>query len=125
LHNAINPIQTFLGTDRTIESRSSLRCSDRRTTTRADGHWGQNVKLHDADLLQSELYAGRQYTETILDAAPEADGRCIFEVFGRTRNFTDAEAKIHALCQHLIVEYEVVGILNSGTCVNTVRLKAR
>ena len=66
--------------------------------------------MSQARLLQGKLQRRCQHSQTILHAAAEVDGRRFFEIFGRARNFADAEAEVHALRQHLVVEDEVVGV---------------
>src|SRR5438445_13693492 len=61
--------------------------------------------------LQRELQRRDQHTEAVFDTPPEVDRRSFLKILGRARNLPDAGAKIHALCQHLIIEDEVVGIL--------------
>src|SRR5579872_1473076 len=71
----------------------------------------EDSKIHDAEFLQSELQSCCEHAETVLHAAPEIDGRGIFKILGRARDFTDAEAEVNALCEHLVVEDEIIGIL--------------
>src|SRR5208282_362806 len=42
---------------------------------------------------------------------PEIDGRSFFEILRRAGDFADTKAEMNALCQHLIVEHKVVGVL--------------
>src|ERR1700676_4842496 len=66
--------------------------------------------MSQADSLQGKLQGCGQDAEAILHATAKVDGRGLFEILCGTGDFANAEAEVHALGQHLIVEDEVVGI---------------
>src|ERR1700730_10979527 len=70
----------------------------------------ESPKMEQSDPLQGELKRGSEHAEAIHNAAAEVNGRCLFEVLRGTRDFSDAEAEMYALGEHLIVEDEVVGV---------------
>jgi len=49
----------------------------------------------------------------------------LLKVFGGTGHLADAETKIHALGEHLIIEDEIVAVFPQRQAVRTSRLKAR
>src|ERR1700722_2117898 len=61
-------------------------------------------QVRQADSLQSELKSSRQHSETVLHAAAEVDGRRFLEIFRRAGNFSDTEAEVNTLRQHLVIE---------------------
>src|SRR6266702_2695629 len=66
--------------------------------------------MNQADPLQRKLQGRRQHAKTVLHTAAKVDGRGFFEILRGAGNFSNAEAEVHALSQHLIVEDEVVGV---------------
>src|ERR1700728_2174006 len=66
--------------------------------------------MKQADSLQGKLQGCGQHAETVLHAAAKVDGRSLFEILRGAGDFADAEAEVHALGQHLVVEDEVVGV---------------
>src|SRR5579859_2991864 len=67
-------------------------------------------QMDQAEPLQDKLHRRGQHAESVLHAAPEVDGRSLFEIFCGARDFANTETEMHALCEHLIVEDEVVGV---------------
>ena len=67
-------------------------------------------QVHESESLACKLQRGSDDAKSIFHAAPEINRGRLFEVLGRTRHFADAETEVDALCQHLVVEDEVVGI---------------
>src|SRR5579863_9510751 len=70
--------------------------------------------MDQSDSLQRELQRGAEHAESVGDAAAKIDRRSLFEILRRTGHFPDAKAEMHALCEHLIVEDKIVGILEQG-----------
>ncbi len=52
-----------------------------------------------------------QYSQTVFHAPAEVDAGSLFEVFGRTGHLGNIKPGKDDLGEHLIIEYEVVGIL--------------
>src|SRR5271154_820774 len=70
--------------------------------------------MEHADLFEGELKSGGEDAEAVFHAAAEVDGGGLLEIFRRAGNFSDAEAEMDALRQHLVVEDEVVGVFEQG-----------
>ena len=85
----------------------------------------ETPKLDEPDPLEPILQSSAENSEAILHASAEVNGGCFFKIFRGAGNFADTESKMYALRQHLVVEHEVVGILQQGKAVRTLRLKAR
>jgi len=68
----------------------------------------EDLELGQASFLQGKLQARHQYTEAISRRPPKTDRRSLRKIFGGTGNLADAEAEVDALCEHLIVEDEIV-----------------
>src|SRR5579859_3185738 len=66
--------------------------------------------VYDSHLLQCKLQGGGQHAESVLHATAEIDGRSFLEILRRARDLSDAESEVHALCKHLVIENEVIGI---------------
>src|SRR5262245_19869524 len=61
--------------------------------------------------LQNKLHGRREHAQTVPNAPREIDRRRFSKILRRTRDLADAEAEVHALRQHLVVEYEIVRVL--------------
>src|ERR1700751_4335257 len=70
----------------------------------------EDSKAPEAGPLKGELQSGSQHAETVRDTSPKINRRSLFEILRRTRNLSDAVAKVHALCEHLVVDDEIVGV---------------
>src|SRR5262249_19181913 len=68
-------------------------------------------QIRQADALSSELECGRQHTQSVSYTAPEVDRGRFLKILSGARYFPDAETEVYALCQHLVIENEVVRIL--------------
>src|SRR6185369_9313203 len=71
----------------------------------------EDTKMRQPRFLQGKLQRRREHPEAVGHAAAEVDGGCFFEILGRARYLANAETKVHTLCQHLIVEDEIIGVL--------------
>src|SRR5262245_12695133 len=69
---------------------------------------GEEAAVHETHAMQSEGERRAQHAEAVHDAAPDIDGRRFFEILRRAGNLADREAEVRHLCQHLVVEHEVV-----------------
>ena len=69
---------------------------------------GRRARPH---LPECKLKAGEQHAKAVFHAAAEIDGGGLLEILRRAGNLADAEAEIHTLRQHLVVEDEVLRVL--------------
>src|SRR5271166_2180946 len=72
--------------------------------------FAENGVAGDSGALERKLKRGLQNFETVSNAAPEIYGGGFREIFCRAGNFADAEAEVHALGEHLVVENEIVAV---------------
>src|SRR5690242_19984993 len=70
----------------------------------------EDAKTAHPYFLQSVLQRGGQHPQPVLHAAAEIDGGGFGEVLGGAGDFSDVEAEIDALRQHLVVEDKIVGV---------------
>ena len=68
----------------------------------------KNLRIAEAPLLQSELHRRLQNTQTVNDTASEIDGRGLLKILCRTAHLANPVSKPDDLCQHLVVEDEIV-----------------
>ena len=71
---------------------------------------GQKLRLLEPQLGEPVVARDPQDPAAIDQAAPEADGRRLWQVRGRAGHLGDAETEESGLDQHLVVEHEVVGV---------------
>src|SRR5580698_2665749 len=69
-------------------------------------------QVNQADALEEKLERGGEDSEAVFHTAAKVDGRGFFEIFRGAGNFTDAKAEVDTLGEHLVIEYEVVGIFD-------------
>src|ERR1700722_2760897 len=74
----------------------------------------ENPEVTHPPFLQGELQGCSDYAQSVSHTAPEIDGGCLLEIFGRARDLANVEAEIYALRQHLVVEYKVVRVFQQG-----------
>src|SRR5208337_3267349 len=71
-------------------------------------------QVKQAPFAQRKLKTRQQHAKAVFHAAAKIDGRSLFEILGRTGHLPNAEAEIHALGQHLVVEDEVPRVFHEG-----------
>jgi len=79
--------------------------------------WGQPPGSEDPRRRQPELQGRPQHPEPVLHASKKPDGRGLFEVPSRAGDLPDLEAEPESLCEHLVVEDEVVRVLLQRKCL--------
>src|SRR5690348_13390698 len=70
----------------------------------------ENPKMQEAEPLQKELERREKNAKSITNATTEVDGRSFFEIASWAGNLSDAKPKKQRLCQHFIIEDEIIGI---------------
>src|SRR5580692_6257334 len=70
----------------------------------------EDPELSQPKSLQCKLQCGAQHAHSVFHAAAKINRGSIFKILGWARYFSNAKSEMHALRQHLVVKYKVVGI---------------
>lgn len=68
-------------------------------------------RLRYSQSLEEKFDGRRKHAEAVFDAPPEVDRGSVFKIFSRAAYLSDSEPEIHRLGKHLVIEYEVIGVL--------------
>ena len=85
-----------------------------RTSLKSFSLFIEDGVVRDAGTLKRELECGLQHFEAVGDAAAEIDGRSFLKILGGAGYFSNAEAEVDALGEHLVIENEIDAVLTKG-----------
>ena len=85
-------------------------------------HFLKLFRPYDPPLAQPKEQRGFQAANTIRAGSRETDGRGIFEIDSRARDFTYRRAGPNDLSQHLCIKGEIIHVLFQGQFLDEIAL---